>query len=362
VIFGDTRSGGLVLQESDIGSASVTRRNAVVAVGSFLLVLFGVLGTAVPVPYVAQVPGPTFNTLGDVDGEPVIRLEGREPDADEGGLNLMTVGVGRGGISLVEAVQGWFDPEVSIVPEDSVYPPERSEEETREANREAFLTSEQAAESVALEHLGYPLKVVVQGLAEDSPSAGRLEEGDAIESVGGRPTPDLDSLDAALREIPGGTDTPVTYTRLGEPGSTTVTTRPADGREGSLLGVTVREQPSAPFDVDIQVEDVGGPSAGLMLTLGVIDLAGDEDLTGGAVVAGTGTMDLDGTVGPIGGIQLKMVAAADLDADLFLVPADNCDEALGAPQPGLPLARVATLQDALDALADLRAGRTPESC
>jgi PDZ domain-containing protein len=99
-----------------------------------------------------------------------------------------------------------------------------------------------------------------------------------------------------------------------------------------------------------------------MLTLGVIDLAGDEDLTGGAVVAGTGTMDLAGNVGPIGGIQLKMVAAADLGADLFLVPADNCDEALAAPQPGLALARVATLQDALDALADLRAGRTPESC
>jgi PDZ domain-containing protein len=99
-----------------------------------------------------------------------------------------------------------------------------------------------------------------------------------------------------------------------------------------------------------------------MLTLGILDLVGDTDLTGGALVAGSGTIDADGDVGPIGGIQLKMVAAADLGADLFLVPADNCDEALAAPQPGLALARVATLQDALDALADLRAGRTPESC
>ena len=340
----------------------MTRRIAVLSVGAVLLLLFGVLGTSVPVPYVAQVPGPTFNTLGEVDGEPIIEVQGRERDDVEGNLNLTTVGVSRSGLSLVQAVTGWFDDEVSVVPEESVYPPDRTEEETREVNRQAFVTSEQAAESVALGELGYPEKVVVRAVAEDSPSQGRLEEGDVLESVDGRPVPDTDVLADVLADIPPDSTVTVAYTRLGEPGTTTVTTRAAEGREGSLLGISVLDQPAAPFDVDIEVADVGGPSAGLMLTLGILELVGEDDLTGGAVVAGTGTIDLEGNVGPIGGIGLKMLAARDLGADLFLVPADNCAEAVAAPYAGVPMAKVATLDDALAALADLRAGRTPESC
>ena len=334
---------------------------AVLSVGVGLLVVFGVLGAAVPVPYVAQVPGPTFNTLGEIDGEPIISVEGRERNQTEGELTLTTVGVSRAGLSLVEAVQGWFDSEVSVVPEETVYPPGRSEQETRDANRQAFLTSEEAAEAAALAELGYPVKVVVRGLSDDSPAEGQLQEGDAIESVAGRPTPDLATLDAVLGAIPGGTTVPVAYTRLGQPGTAMVTTRAADD-EGSLLGVLVQAQPAAPFDVDIAVGDVGGPSAGLMLSLGILDLVGDTDLTGGATVAGTGTIDATGKVGPIGGIQLKMIAAQEIGAKLFLVPADNCADALAAPQPGLTLARVSDLDQALTALGDFRAGRTPQSC
>ena len=114
--------------------------------------------------------------------------------------------------------------------------------------------------------------------------------------------------------------------------------------------------------MDIQVADVGGPSAGLMLTLGIVELAGEMDLTGGDVVAGTGTIDEKGTVGPIGGITLKVLAAEEIGADLFLVPAGNCDELLAAGDPGVPTATVETLDDALTALADLRAGRAPAPC
>ena len=87
-----------------------------------------------------------------------------------------------------------------------------------------------------------------------------------------------------------------------------------------------------------------------------------SDLTEGAVIAGTGTIDAAGAVGPIGGIPLKLVAAREIGAVLFLVPAANCAEALANAQPGLAMARVATLDDALTALADLRAGRTPAPC
>ncbi|MGY1781312.1 YlbL family protein [Geodermatophilus sp. SYSU D01036] len=341
----------------------MTRRIAVLAVGVVLLLVAGVLGAALPVPYVAQVPGPTFNTLGDIDGDPVISLRGRDRNDVTGNLNLTTVGVGRAGLSLVEAVRGWFDDEISVVPEESVYPPDQTEEEIEQANRQAFLTSEESAEAAALGHLGYPVKVVVRGLSgDDSPSDGLLEEGDAIESVDGRPTPDSDALAAVLAAIPAGTTVEVAYTRLGQPGTATLTTGGSPDREGSVLGVVVREQPSAPFDVDIDVADVGGPSAGLMLTLGILDLVGDTDLTEGAVVAGSGTIDADGAVGAIGGIQLKMVAAEEIGAELFLVPADNCPDALGSPATGLTLARVATLDDALTALEDVREGRTPAGC
>jgi Lon-like protease len=334
----------------------------VVVVGAVLLVVFGLLGAAIPVPYVAEFPGPTYNTLGAIEGEQVITVQGRARNQVSGNLNLTTVGVSRAGVSLVEAVRGWFDDEITVVPKEAVYPSDKSVQETQRQNRDAFVTSEQAAESAALGHLGYPDKVVVQGLTGGSPSQGLLQEGDAIEAVGGQKTPDTDTLDAVLGAIPGGTAVPISYTRLGQPGTATVTTMTADDGTGSKLGVLVREQPSAPFDVDVQVQDVGGPSAGLMLTLGILDLVGDTDLTGGRVIAGTGTISVDGAVGPIGGIPLKMVAAREIGAKLFLVPAGNCAEAARNPQPGLTLAKVATLDDALTALADVQAGRTPPSC
>jgi PDZ domain-containing protein len=265
-------------------------------------------------------------------------------------------------LTLVGAVQGWFDSEVTVVPREQVYPSGKSEKQTQQENRQAFLTSEQSARTAALAKLGFPEEVVVQDLAADSPSKGRLEAGDALQSVGGVATPDTKALSAALAAIPPGTPVPVAYMRLGQPGTTTVTTGKAASGDGSALGVLVLESPYAPFTVDIRVDDVGGPSAGLMLTLGILDLVGDTDLTEGAVVAGTGTITGDGTVGPIGGIPLKLISARELGAELFLVPADNCAEALANAQPGLPMAKVASLDDALTALADLRAGRVPAPC
>jgi PDZ domain-containing protein len=340
----------------------VTRRIAVLVVGAVLLLAFGLVGAAVPVPYVAQVPGPTYNTLGSIDGTRIITVQGRARNKVDGHLNLVTVGVSRGRISLVQAVRGWFDPHVAVVPEEAVYPSDQTPQQTQQQNRQQFLTSEQSAEAAALGHLGYPDKVVVQGFSAGSPSKGRLKEGDAIEAVDGTATPDTGTLNKALTAIPAASTVTVSYTRLGRPGTATITTKAAKDRAGSLLGILVIDQPSAPFDVDIHVADIGGPSAGLMLTLGILDLVGSQDLTGGKVIAGTGTIDAKGAVGPIGGIQLKMVAAHDIGATMFLTPAQNCAEAKQAPEPGLTLAKVRDLDDALAALADLRAGRTPPTC
>ena len=340
----------------------MSRRIAVLVSGAVLLLVFGVLGTTLPVPYVAQVPGPTYNTLGEIDGDQVITITGRDTDEVSGNLNLMTVGVSGADVTLVDAVRGWFDPETVVVPRETVYPSDVPVEVTQQQNRELFLNSEQAAEAAALGELGYPDKVVVQGLTEDSPSEGQLEADDALESVAGQPTPTNDALTSVLAGIPPGTAVPVVVTRLGTPTEVTVTTGEAVEGSGSRLGVSVVVLPSAPFSVTIDVADVGGPSAGLMLALGILDEVGSADLTGGRVVAGSGTIDAEGAVGPIGGIQLKLIAARDIGAELFLVPADNCAEAVAAPQPGVAMARVSTLDEALTALEDLRAGRTPAAC
>jgi PDZ domain-containing protein len=340
----------------------VSRRSTVLVTGTVLLLLFGVLGAVLPVPYVAQVPGPTYNTLGDINGTPIITVTGREPNDTSGNLNLTTVGIPQGSLNLVRAVQGWFDSEVTVVPREQVYPTGKSVQDTQAENRQAFLTSEQSARAAALSELGYPVEVVVQGVPDGSPSTGQLQDGDAVVAVDGTPTPTQDALLGVLQGIPPASAVRVDYTRLGAPGTATVTTGAAQEGDGSALGIQVLETPYAPFDVSIQVDDVGGPSAGLMLTLGIIDMVGDTDLTQGAVIAGTGTIDAAGAVGPIGGIPLKLVAARDIGAVLFMVPAANCAEALANAQPGLPMAKVATLDDALTALGDLRAGRTPAGC
>jgi PDZ domain-containing protein len=163
------------------------------------------------------------------------------------------------------------------------------------------------------------------------------------------------------RGTPAGTARQVTFTRAGQTRTATITTKKAD--DGTpRLGVSVAQEQPHPFTIKIDLDKIGGPSAGLMFTLGIIDTLKPEDLTGGKVIAGTGTIDDDGNVGAIGGIPQKLVAAKRDKAKYFLTPAANCAEALANPQPGLPLIKVATLDDAIKALDTLRAGQTPPLC
>ena len=341
---------------------AVSRRLGTLLVGAALLLTLGGLGALLPVPYVALTPGPTYDTLGDgPSGKPIIRVTGTATNATSGLLSLTTVAV-YDHIDFFTALSGWFDDEVAIVPREEIYPPDRSDEEVDEANRADFLNSQQSAEQAALAELGYPVKVVVQELSADSPSADRLRPGDSIEAINGMPTPDVETLGTVLTEIEPGSKVKVFGLRVDGAFTVEVTTGEAPDRAGSVLGVVVADARWASFDVEIRVDEVGGPSAGLMLTLGILDLVGDVDLTGGDQIAGTGTIDSTGAVGPIGGIRLKMIAADDLGAAVFLVPEANCGEALRQVPEGLTLASVATLDEALGALDDARDGRDPPSC
>jgi PDZ domain-containing protein len=339
----------------------VSRRLGTLAVGAVLLIALAAGGSLLPVPYVALGPGPTYNTLGSIDGREIITVTGREPKESTGNLSLTTVAVSDG-LALLRAIEGWVDSEESVVPREEVYPPDQTDEEIDQANRQDFLNSQNSAEAAALGELGYPLKVVVVEIPDGSPSTDVLRPGDAIEAVNGTAIADPDTLIGILEELEPGADVTVEFTRGVSNRTAMVTTTTAQDRDGAALGVSISYERKAPFDVEISVANVGGPSAGLMLTLGILDLVGDTDLVEGLFVAGTGTITAEGDVGPIGGVRLKTIAADDMGADAFFVPQANCAEALENAPEGLPLVSVSTLDDALDALEDLREGRTPPTC
>ena len=129
-----------------------------------------------------------------------------------------------------------------------------------------------------------------------------------------------------------------------------------------MVGFLPREGYTSPVTVTVNVQDVGGPSAGLMLTLGIIDQLTPVQENAGAHVAGTGTIDVDGTVGPIGGIRQKLAGARAAGATVFLVPADNCAEALLQVPDGLRLVKVTDVDDALSGMASAVAGRAAPTC
>lgn len=343
----------------------MSRRGLTLLLASLLaLVLTAGAGTA-RVPYVALGPGPTFDTLGEQDGEPVLAITGRPTFPDDGHLDLTTVGV-QPELTLVQALQGWFSRDLAVVPRDVVYPPGKSDEEVDQDNQAAMAASQNSAVTAAARALGLKTATVtVEEVPSGSPSQGQLRPGDVLLTVDGAPVRDAAELRTLISRAEVGQAVQVGYTRDGRPGTARVTTRQGgeDGAPRPVIGVVTAEAPvDLPFEVDITLEEVGGPSAGLMFALGILEKLGPESLTGGKYIAGTGEIRTDGTVGPIGGIAQKLIAAKAKGADAFLVPEANCAEAALRPPAGLPLLRVGSLDEALAGLESLRSGGQPALC
>jgi PDZ domain-containing protein len=335
------------------------RRGVTVLLGALLTTLLSIGVLAAPIPYVVLGPGPTVDTLGTQDGEEIIKVDGRETSTSAGQLRLTTVGV-QPSVKLRSAIAGWFSPDRAVVPRELVYPPGQSREQVEERNAEEFTASQTSAETAALRKLGYPVQVVVRTVTAGGPSAGHLQVGDQITSVDGEPVTSANGLTELIRARPSGSALAVGYNRGGVAGTATVTSREQDGRP--RVGIEIEQQQPHPFSLEIDLGDIGGPSAGLMFALGIVDKLDPDDLTGGKVIAGTGTIDDEGNVGPIGGIAQKLVGAKQAGAKVFLVPEANCAEAVSNPQPGLPLLKVGSLDEALTALETLRAGGEPTRC
>lgn len=320
------------------------------------------LGTVVQVPFVALGPGPTFNTLGEVDGKQVVDISGTELDPTSGNLNMTTVSV-RDGLTIFDAFGFWLSGRYGIVPREEVYPSDRSRDEVQEENAADFAQSEESAELAALHFLGEPVVLEVSDVAEDGPSNGLLQVGDRIVAVNGTEVSTVGDVQRAVADQAPGAVATVDVERDGARIAVPVTLGARPGHDDvGYLGITPTERPDVPFTVDFNLAEVGGPSAGLMFTLAVIDKLSPGELNGGDFVAGTGTIDSDGKVGPIGGIPYKLIAAREAGANTFLVPSRNCDEARQQAPDGLRLVRVDDLTGAVDALESLDAGGDAPSC
>jgi Lon-like protease len=342
----------------------VSRRALTQLLGVGLAVVLALAGAFQKVPYVVLSPGPAFDTLGTTQGGPVLEVKGRTTYPTDGTLDLTTVSV-IDGVTMFEALRGWLSRSDAVVPRELVIPPGQSREKTDEENAAAMLASQDAATTAALSQLGLPhrTEVVVQSVTKGGPSEGALQVGDVLTHVDGGRVKDADDLRRRIGTRKPTEAVEIGYTRKGRPGSVRLTTIASPKPPvRPVIGVSIDEVQRFGVTVDIKLKDVGGPSAGLMFALGILEKLGKESLTGGRRIAGTGEITAEGVVGPIGGIPQKMLGARKAGAEVFLVPKDNCQEAKGARHEGLQLVKVSTLKDALSALATLRRGGTPASC
>lgn len=340
----------------------VNRRISTLLVALAPILIFGVLLTMVTVPYVALGPGPTFDTLGEIDGTPVVDIKGADLHPTSGHLNMTTVSQ-RDGLTLGQALIFWAAGQDQLIPREMVYPPDKSREEINEANNRDFRESEDSAQYAALHYLKYPMAVTIDTVDEDGASHGKLQPGDAIDGVDNQPVATLDEFQELLKDTKPGDTIVVDYRRKNAPaGTAEITLGSSPNRPQGVLGVGVLDAPWAPYAIDFNLANIGGPSAGLMFSLAVVDKLTTGELNGGKFVAGSGTITGDGKVGSIGGITHKIAAADDAGATVFLVPAENCAEAKTAEVDGMELLTVDTLEQAVDSLRVLSAGGDPPRC
>ncbi|MGY2745682.1 YlbL family protein [Pseudarthrobacter sp. O4] len=339
------------------------KRSSAMLVSGLLALALGITAVSLPVPYVVESPGPTFNTLGDENGKPVISVTGHESFPAKGNLDLTTVyvdGGPNGPVSVFEAFSAWLDGAKAVYPEELIFPRGVTKEQSQQESAVAMTTSQENAVASALKELNIPFeqKLQIAGIPEDSASSGNLQEGDVLVSINNKP---ITALSVVQAELAAGNGAPVTVAVDRGGNSVPVTITPTKAPTGKfILGVLLQYKFTFPFEVKISLDKVGGPSAGMMFALGIVDTVTPGDLTGGKHIAGTGTITPDGAVGPIGGIGQKMQGARSGGATLFLAPSANCDEVLGHIPAGLQVVKVENLAEARKAV-ELAASGTDTS-
>jgi Lon-like protease len=334
---------------------------AVLLTVTFVAIALAAALSFVGLPYVVMSPGPATNILGEVDGTPLLSVDGAPTYPTAGTLDFTTVSVDGGPgvkVTVYDVGRAWLSDSEEVLPEEQVFPPDADEEQVQEEGAAEMAGSQSVATATALRALGrdVPQTVVIGEVPEGSPSEGALEADDVLVSVDGAPVPTADAVRAAVQQHGPGESFPVVVRR--DDAERTVTVRTAEVQGRTVIGVSLRQDYDLPVDVTFETGSVGGPSAGLMFGLAIYDVLTPGELNGGEDVAGTGTLEDGGDVGPIGGIRQKVVGARRAGAKFFLAPADNCAELAGAVPDGLTVFRVATFDEGRASLEGIASGDT----
>ncbi len=342
---------------------SMSARSTTLAVSGVLLAALVIVLSFLPVPYARLTPGPTTDTLGEVAGKQLVTITGTKTYPVKGKLELTTVSISAPDhrMGLLEAISGWISSGVAVVPRENVYETGKSSEAIKEANTQEMALSQKHATHAALTELGIASKtyVVVSQTTDGTPASGKLLIEDRIEKIDGTAVVEPADVRTLVRKHKAGETVTFTVRRDGQALTIPIKTTNVEdaGKVVPFVGIQADRDYVFPFTVKIELEEVGGPSAGLMFALGIIEYLTPEDVTNGAIVAGTGTIDDSGVVGKIGGISMKILGARKSGATVFMVPAGNCREALNSPPKGITLVKVDTLKTALAALTSIRTGK-----
>jgi Lon-like protease len=317
------------------------------------------------VPYVALTPGPTLNTLGSLKGKQMIQVNGHATYRTTGNLNMVTVSFIGGphtDFNIFAALRSWLDSDEAVVPQTEIFPPGQTSQEVARQDTEEMASSQQTATAAALCQVGISFKTVdtVEATVKGMPAASILRPGDVISAVDGKPVTCRTDASTLIKNRKPGAPVDLSIVRHGSTKNVRLNTVNAGGQPE--VGVQVVESYVFPFHVSITVGDIGGPSAGLMFALGIIDKITPDNLAGGRFIAGTGEIEANGTVDPIGGIQQKMVGARQAGATIFLAPAANCADAARATPAGMHVIKVSTLGGAIADLNALKTGKPVPSC
>ena len=333
----------------------MTQRTRAGLLALCLLAVLWATAAFVPLPYVTYYPGPTVDILAKNAGNEIVEVAGHKAYYDDGELRMTTVYVStpQEDVSLPELLRAYFDPDAAVWPRSSIYAPEETDESSDRQSEAAMVSSQDTAVAAALTQLGEKVDPLVEVLdvTPGLPADGKLEVRDVLLRVGGaKVTGPQDVVDAVDAASPG---EPVAFVVRRGKKEVAVDVTPEEVDGDLRIGITPGVGFDFPFQVSVDIADnIGGPSAGLMMSLAIYDTLTPGSLTGGADIAGTGTITPAGKVGPIGGIQQKIAAARDAGAELFLVPADNCD-AIGGVDPGdMRLAKATTMDGAVKTLDD----------
>jgi PDZ domain-containing protein len=344
----------------------MSRRSLTLAIAGLATVAAIAAAVLIPVPYVILGPGPTLNTLGrDSSGQTLITISGHQTYPTSGHLNMVTVSyVGGPGsnLSVFQALRAWLDSSQAVVPESELFPAGQSAQQTQAQDTAQMSSSQELATAAALTelHIAYKTQVGIVTTVPGYPASKVLKAGDVIEAVNGKAVTGEQSLSSMITAHPAGSVLTLTVLRAGKTLALRVASKLSSGTP--VIGVQVQDEYKFPFTVSISVGDIGGPSAGMMFALGIIDKLTSMNLTGGKFIAGTGEITAAGQVQPIGGIQQKMVGARQAGATVFLAPAGNCADVAGAIPSGLRVVKVSTLAGAISDLEAIKAGRPVPAC